>query len=394
MAVSVRGLRILDIGDDYFHPLPGGGWLWDWYFPVAEALAEFERFGPVEEFRFWGRLSPAAAPASDIKYPFPAGGAVSVTGVRGSGARGGREHLRLLPQLLTRGISAVRRADVLVFRWPSVHSMLLLPVAILLRKVIVIRLRTDVEAGWQAVGIVGSRGATLVREYTRWALRRATVPVVISPFLNERYGGGRAVVLNECGVMSRDVATETHEAGGKTILYVGRFAPEKGVDVLVRAFARLADPDARLRLIGGGSEKDRLGALVKELRISERVDFPGSIVDRAALREEYRKATLFVLPSRTEGLGCVLLEAMAAATPIVATRVGGIPDLVADRENGLLVESENPEALGAGIQQMLDDKALRKRCASRGLETVQHHTFESQTRRWIELAVSAAVRRH
>jgi glycosyltransferase involved in cell wall biosynthesis len=388
----VRGLRILDVGDDYFHPTADGGWAWDWYFPVREALAEFERLGAVDEFRYWGRLAPAPAAAGEVKFPFPAGGAIAVTGAKASGARGGREHLRVLPQVLTRGIAAVRRADVVLFRWPAVHSMLLIPVAVALRKPFVMRLRSDVESGWRAVGNVGARGGRLILAYTRWALRRATVPVVISDFLNARYAGGRAFVLNECGVMERDVADAVQDAGGATILYVGRFAPEKGVDVLVRAFAQLEVPDARLRLVGAGPERERIEALAKELGVTARIDFVGSIADRGVLREEYGRATLFALPSRTEGLGCVLLEAMAAGTPIVATRTGGIPDLVTDGENGLLATPEDPAALAAALERMLRDAALRRRCAERGLEVVRRHTFESQTRRWIELAVRAARR--
>ena len=388
----MRGLRVLDVGDDYFHPTADGGWAWDWYFPVRETLAELERLTPVDEFRYWGRLAPTPAAAGEVKFPFPAGGAIGIVGAKASGARGGREHLRVLPQVLTRGIAAVRRADVILFRWPAVHSMLLVPVAVLLRKPFVMRLRSDVESGWQAVGNVGARGGRLILAYTRWALRRATVPVVISDFLNDRYAGGRAFVLNECGVMDDDIAADVHEAGDATILYVGRFAAEKGVDVLVRAFAQLDVPDARLRLVGAGPERERIEALARELGVATRVDFAGSIADRAVLREEYRRARLFALPSRTEGLGCVLLEAMAAGTPIVATRTGGIPDLVTDGENGLLAPPEDPAALAAAMTRMLGDAPLRRRCAERGLEVVKRHTFQSQTRRWIELAVKAAGR--
>jgi glycosyltransferase involved in cell wall biosynthesis len=393
MANNSRGLRILDIGDDYFHPTSGGGWAWDWYFPVTEALAEFERLGPVDAFRFWGRLAPSPAPPGEVKFPFPSGTVIAVTGAKASGARGGREHLRVLPQVLTRGISEVLRADVVLFRWPAVHSMLLLLVAVAIRKPFVLRLRTDVESGWRAVGNVGAFGGRLVRAYTRWALRRATVPVVISDFLNARYADGRAHVLNECGVMERDVAPAVPEQpAGKTILYVGRVAPEKGVDVLVRAFALLDDADARLRIVGGGPERERIEALTRELGVAPRVEFAGGIVDRDVLREEYRRATLFALPSRTEGLGCVLLEAMAAATPIVATSAGGIPDLVTHGENGLLAPPDDPAALAAALRRMLADQELRARCAARGLEIVRHHTFERQTRRWAELAVAAARR--
>lgn len=383
-----RGLRILDVGDDYFHRV-GGEWKWDWPFPVLATLALFERQATVEEFRFWGRIAPGDGVSAETKFPFPTAEKIEVIGARTSGRRGLTSHLLAVPQLLTRGLLAVWRADVVLFRWPSLHSMLLVPFASLFRKTFAIRLRVDIEDGLKAAGAVRSPFlASLAGRYTRWALKRCSVSVCISRFLREKYGNDRTIILNECSVMESDVSPSPAPPGRPLILYVGRLTSEKGVDVLLRAFSRVTTP-ALLEIVGAGSERSRLEELVRDLGISEGVRFAGGIADRTELVAKYRYATLFVLPSRSEGLGCVLLEAMSAGTPIVATNVGGIPELVRDGWNGFLVPPEDPSAMAGAIDRMLADGDLRALCAQRGVDVVREQTFEKQVGRWVELIVGA-----
>jgi glycosyltransferase involved in cell wall biosynthesis len=391
--MTARPLRILDIGDDYFHPVPGGGWTWDWPFPAAEALELFRSHTAVDAFTFWGRLAPSAeTTAGETKFPFPAGDALRVTGARASGARGAGAQLRALPAILIRGVRAVAEADIILFRWPSVASMLLLPFALVLRRTTVVRLRTDADAALAAGGFVRSPMLLrVIRAYTRLAMRAADVPVCISRHLRDKFGGPRTVVLNECGVREADVEPRGDAGQEGLLLYVGRLMPEKGVDTLLTALASV--PDARLLIVGGGNERHRLEALARQLGVDGRVDFHGGISDRAVLQAVYRRAALFVLPSHSEGLGCVLLEAMAAGVPIVATNAGGIPDLVADGVNGLLVPPQDSAALAAALRRALGDPQLRRSLAARGRAVVEQQTFERQTGRWIELAVSAFRRR-
>jgi glycosyltransferase involved in cell wall biosynthesis len=387
--MSERALRILDVGDDYFHPDGDGGWTWDWPFPVREALALFESHAAIEEFRFWGRIAPSAmTTAGETKFPFPAGGRVAVTGVELSGERGAHMQLRALPVILTKGVRAIAHADIVLFRWPSVASMVLLPFAFLLRRTTVLRLRVDADAGLAASGYVRSRFLlAAVRAWTRVAMRLADVPVCISTYLRDKFGDRRTVVLNECSVMNADVAPRVDAGTPGVVLFVGRLMAEKGVDTLLHAMALV--PSARLVIVGGGAERPRLEALARELGIEDRVDFRGGVSDRNALADIYRQAALFVLPSHSEGLGCVLLEAMAHGVPIVATSVGGIPDLIKDSVNGLLVPPHDPRALAAAITRALADGELRNSFAARGDAVVRRQTFELQTGRWIELAVRA-----
>jgi len=143
---------------------------------------------------------------------------------------------------------------------------------------------------------------------------------------------------------------------------LGRLQTEKGFDVLLRALVELRG-EARLLLGGEGLLADELPRLAAELGVSHEVDFQGFVSDVPAFMAE---TGLFVLSSRSEGLGLVLIEAMAAGRPVVATRVGGVPEVVIDGETGLLVEPENPGALAAAVRRLLADPALAARMGQAG----------------------------
>lgn len=155
---------------------------------------------------------------------------------------------------------------------------------------------------------------------------------------------------------------------GPCLLYVGRLIRWKGVDYLLRAFARFAlrHPNAHLIIVGMGEEAANLKALATSLKISAMVDFKG-FVAHTELPSLYRQADIFILPSiidqtgETEGLGTVLLEAMAAGVPVIGSRVGGIPDIITDNVSGLLFTPKNDLELADCILRLWDDPELRDR---------------------------------
>lgn len=157
---------------------------------------------------------------------------------------------------------------------------------------------------------------------------------------------------------------------------ITRLVPVKGLDVLLRAAKLVIErrPAVRFVLVGKGKLKDELPRLAAELGIGPNVIFTGEQVRTA---DFYAMFDLFALSSRSEGLGNVILEAMQFGKPIVATRVGGIPELVRDGRTGVLVEPESPESLAAGIEKMLADRDLARRCMANGLDFVKGFTVES-----------------
>ena len=169
------------------------------------------------------------------------------------------------------------------------------------------------------------------------------------------------------------------EANIQTMICVGRLSPEKGQPGLLRSFARLREqhPELRLRLVGDGPDRASLEALAKELKLSDAVTFAGRLSEEETLAEIAR-ADLLVLPSFMEGLPIVLMEAMAAGVPVIASRVAGIPELVEDDETGLLFTPSNWDELASHIDRLLGDEALRSRLAEKAKAKVASE-FDTRT---------------
>nr|MDQ3328497.1 glycosyltransferase family 4 protein [Chloroflexota bacterium] len=131
------------------------------------------------------------------------------------------------------------------------------------------------------------------------------------------------------------------------LLWVGQLRPVKGLLHLLRALCSLRDEGQHmdLRLVGDGEQRDALIAEVAVLGLDDVVHLVGYVAPGPVLDAEYEEADVFVLPSLSEGIPKVLFEAMARALPVVATEVGGVPDVVCDGENGLLVRAGDAHAI-------------------------------------------------
>lgn len=148
------------------------------------------------------------------------------------------------------------------------------------------------------------------------------------------------------------------------VLYVGALRPVKGPDVLLEAFFEVmsSKPDARLCIIGTGDMEDALRRSVEMQGMEANVELLGAI-PHSDLVQYYAKAKIVAVPSRSEGLPLVAIEAAIMGRPVVATDVGGLPEVVADNESGLVVPCNNPAALSRAILSLLDDDEL---CATLG----------------------------
>jgi glycosyltransferase involved in cell wall biosynthesis len=166
--------------------------------------------------------------------------------------------------------------------------------------------------------------------------------------------------------------------GIKNILFVGRLHPVKGVQYLITAMKIVQDkiPGARLILVGDGEDRERLESLSMQLGIKEYVQFAGE-VPHENVQVFMQQADIFVLPSLYEGLPNVILEAMACGLPIVATRTGGIPDIIMDNTNGFLVEIKDTETIAIKIILLLQDTALWKRISDNNKLLVKKYTWNN-----------------
>jgi glycosyltransferase involved in cell wall biosynthesis len=155
------------------------------------------------------------------------------------------------------------------------------------------------------------------------------------------------------------------------VLTIGRFSLEKGHAILLRALEQLSSIPRKwkLVLVGAGPEGDTLTQLARSLHLSEHVLFAGSHTDVGPF---YAAADVFVLPSLTEGSSNVLLEAMAAKVPIVATNAGGNPEILIHGETGLLVPIDDSQSLATAIAKLLGEPNLASRFAEAAFDRVTH----------------------
>ncbi|MEM9163540.1 MAG: glycosyltransferase [Cyanobacteria bacterium P01_F01_bin.4] len=161
------------------------------------------------------------------------------------------------------------------------------------------------------------------------------------------------------------------------VLFVGRLDERKGVRYLLNAMAlMLKEREVQLRIVGAGILESDLKAQAQGLGIADRVNFLG-FVTKEELVEEYATCDVFVLPAivdrkgDTEGLGIVMMEALAHTKPVVATAVGGIPDVIRPGETGCLVPEKNPVALANAIADLLDRPEWAAQLGRQGLMDIQ-----------------------
>ncbi|NJE43404.1 glycosyltransferase family 4 protein [Thermococcus sp. GR6] len=176
---------------------------------------------------------------------------------------------------------------------------------------------------------------------------------------------------------------------GKVVLYVSRMSYRKGPQVLINAFSKIED--ATLILVGSGEMLPFLKAQAKFLKMEDRVRFLG-YVESSLLPKLFGMADVFVLPSITaEAFGIVILEAMASGIPVVATDVGGIPEIIKESESGLLVPPGNELSLRDAIQKLLNDEELAKWFGSNGRKAVEERYSWKKVAAEIEKAYEDAL---
>jgi len=161
------------------------------------------------------------------------------------------------------------------------------------------------------------------------------------------------------------------EDGELRILSVSRLVKSKGQDVLLRAVALLKQSGLSvcLRIGGNGPEMDALQALSRELQLTEAVAFLG-FIDESQYMAEMRSADVFVLASHQEPMGVVYMEAMATEIPTIGTNAGGVPEIITDNVNGLLVPPNDPPALAAALRRLHEQPELRATLGQAARQTI------------------------
>lgn len=186
----------------------------------------------------------------------------------------------------------------------------------------------------------------------------------------------------------RDFALPSELQAGGFILNIARFEPVKGQDILLRAFQEVSRryPNLNLVMIGAsGPAKEPLSGLIRELGLESRV-FVYEDLPHTRICAFLRNAMIFALPSREEAFGIVLLEAGAMNVPVIASRVGGIPEIIVDGESGLLVRPEDPWELAEKILDLIMNPERRKSLAARlHKRVIEHFTWKRAYREYVRI---------
>ncbi len=196
-----------------------------------------------------------------------------------------------------------------------------------------------------------------------------------------------------CGVDPDLVEPVTHSGRGTRLLTVGRLASVKGTPVLLDAVKTLLPnhPDLTLTVVGDGPERKAFEQRAVELGIGNHVKFVG-YQSQSQVRERLSETDLFVLPSFAEGVPVVLMEAMAAGVPVVATRIAGIAELVDDNQSGRLVPPGDGRALTRAIDALLNDPDTRNTFGQAGRCKVRAEFNIAKESAWLRQIMTSALK--
>jgi glycosyltransferase involved in cell wall biosynthesis len=239
----------------------------------------------------------------------------------------------------------------------------------------------------QRAALVVHRRVTFPLSRSRWALERyraARRIVAISRFVADRViesglDAARIGIVHDGVEFPALVTPELHQEArrswkipdGDVVLgCVGYFVEGKGQETLIRALPSVLErfPSCRLLLVGDGSLRSRLENLARELRVASSVIFAGFLDDVSAA---YRAMDVFLSPAQLEGLGSSLLAAMAHSLPAIAADSGGVPEVIDDGSNGLLVRGMEPYDFAKAMLILLDDRARAAKLGAAARETIE-----------------------
>jgi glycosyltransferase involved in cell wall biosynthesis len=284
---------------------------------------------------------------------------------------------------LLAALPVVRRL-VRTERYDAVHFYFSLPTGAMipfldLRGIpIIVSLRGSDVPGYDSHNIALERAHRLLKPLTRWIWRRAHRVVPVCESLGRLAHRTMrdldyTVIPNGVDLDRFHPATVRRYRSPERIrcLAVARLVERKGIDTLLRAIALLERGRYELEIVGSGPDEHVLRELVATLGLDGLVTFSGSL-DRTSVARRYREADLFTLASVEEAFGNVFAEALASGLPIVGSNVGGIPALVKDGVNGLLVPPADPHALAAAIRKLGENSALRAEMGRRNREYAEN----------------------
>jgi glycosyltransferase involved in cell wall biosynthesis len=349
---------------------------------AAEPLPALHEFGVTSSvlavqpfYRRHMEPNPGAHPAEWVHYTCLPGGL-------GLPSAGSMLYATLLPRV--RKIHHDRRVDLIHAHaaLPCGHAAALLGRRLNIPWVVTVH-GLDTFFTHQVRGYAGQ----LCERWSRWVYESASRVICISQKVAAQLTRGasssvQTIVLYN-GVNTDLFTPYSSPSVENVILSVGNLIPSKGHENVIRSFAKLLPqfPGSRCEIIGDGPERRRLAWLAYELGIGSQVRFLGRR-SRSQVAEAMRNCTIFALPSRYEGLGCVYLEAMSSGKPVIACKGQGIDEIILHQKNGWLIEPNDELGLKDAMSLLLGRRDLQAQIGAEARRTIlQSHSLSHQAAR-------------
>ena len=227
-------------------------------------------------------------------------------------------------------------------------------------------------------------------------LERLTSPLKNKIIVNSQKGYDEALKYKICskkklfllynGIQINDQAPKTNDQNNITIGAIANFYKTKGVEYLVRAANILQNPNLEFFVIGDGPERKNIEFLIDKFHLNN-FHLLGQQENPWKILQE-KNVNLFVIPSLKEGMPYVLLEAMTKNLPIIAAKVGGIPEIIESGKNGLLIKKGNPQELASAIETLIGNQTLREALAKKALQDIQKFQLSDMISKYISIIES------
>ena len=368
------GLRVAYISDQKFYRNERG-WYTTGSFDIDYLMKELH----IEEWDFWGRLyeTDNASGLFQIVNDSDKKSAIRFSGLWNL-PYGPFGYARGLLEAIKRIKILVESSDVVWLKLPFFYSILAARYCSR-RQVVIAHQVGDGEITLSKIFPKANFLGKVIAYYCRKIAREADIPVYVSRALASKYAAKirPVMICNESRITEQMILDRPPaECGAWKAIFVGRLSPEKSVDDLIRALAYTQD--INLVIVGDGPERKKLEELAERLGVSSRITWTGSIRWGERLFGIIRECQAFVLASSSEGFPLVLVEAMSQGLPVVATNVGGIPELVSHEQNGILVPVHRPDEIAKSLLKLKENPEWRRTLAFSALKKSKEHTIQKQ----------------
>lgn len=363
----------------------------DKYYVDGSAQTDiFDCFTGIEEIVIWSRIYTISSEQTDHLglYDFESlGKKISVVGIYNSekGMKGYflslRERVKKLNQIFT-SPALVMCAPISLSQWVMWY--------LYRRRNLVFIGRTIGDP--EGIADIGIRGANIASKIavhvSKKYYKKCVLQTWVSKELERKYKADQipSIVFHDCLISQKQINKEYSKRCDSELhlLFVGRLSPEKGIREILEAMKALKEYEIRLSFVGKGKMEREIREYIAKHHLCDKVELVGPKPWGEELFRYMEMAHCLLLPSYNEGLGMVNLEAMAKGTPVIASNVGGIPDVVHQDENGILIEPHRGDQLKEAILKIYYDEEYRQRLCQGALRTIQENTREKQLEKFKE----------